>query len=225
MIRRVAAALAGVVVVAGSVQGQSKKAPARRVAAKCATPAETAPWVKAQRELLAEASMKWSNDTLRNAIKTALGKDWTDSPSLQPGWMLVDTTPSVHDSTFSAMIARLRSLGRGVAGPTRTSVGVAGMRGVFALATSDTSLLRSMLHRMMEAGPDEGIKPDIAVMEDAVRLMSGRKQLYGTQLHLVNGSAVPFAIEDSAHVDLRRDSAALPALAWSVCNANHLPAK
>jgi hypothetical protein len=73
---------------------------------------------------------------------------------------------------------------------------------------------------MMESGLDEALKPDVAVLEDRVRMLSGRKQLYGTQLTSVDGKLVPLAIEDSAHVDLRREGALLPPLAWSVCNAN-----
>jgi hypothetical protein len=71
----------------------------------------------------------------------------------------------------------------------------------------------------MEAGPDLGIPTDIAMMDDRGRLMAGRKQLYGTQLHFVEGKLVPYPMEDSAHVDVRRETALLPPLAWSICNA------
>jgi hypothetical protein len=220
------AIVVAIVVATGSANGQAKKAiPKRAAVANCATPAESAPWVKAQRDLLAESATKWSNDTLREAIRTAVSSQWSDSPSLQLGWMIADSATPMKDSAATTMVMRLRNLGRGAAGPSRSNVGAAGMRGVFLLANSDTALLRSMLHRVMEAGPEEGIKPDIAVMEDRVRLMSGRKQLYGTQFHLVGASIKPFAIEDSAHVDLRRDSADLPPFAWSVCNARHALAK
>jgi hypothetical protein len=206
-----------VVAIAGSAQAQTKKTSKKPMS--CEFAPDNAAWVKGQRELLAESPTKWTNDSLRAALEAALGSDWTDAPGLQNGWMVVDSAPPRRESAFTAMVATMRSLPRGAAAPTRSSVGVAGVRGMFVLAWSDTALLRSALRRMMEAGPDEGIKPDIAVMEDRVRLMSGRKQLYGTQLHLVGKTVMPFALEDSAHVDLRRDSAVLPPLAWSVCNA------
>ena len=60
----------------------------------------------------------------------------------------------------------------------------------------------------------------MAVLEDRVRIMSGREQLYGTQMAFADGRYVPLAIEDSSHVDQRRRSANLPPLAWSACNAN-----
>lgn len=205
------------------VHAQGTKAPAKpksSAKAACASPAATAPWVKGQRELLAEPPSKWTSDSMRSAIKVAMGPAWTDSPDLQYGWAIMDTMPAPHDSSFTAMASQMKRLGRGSVAPSRTAVGVAGMRAVYVLAWSDTALLRSTLRRMMEAGPDEGIKPDIALMEDRVRLMSGRKQLYGTQLRLVGTTLVPFTIEDSAHADLRREGALLPPLAWSVCNAN-----
>lgn len=216
--------LLGAVVASGVVHAQGAKPPVKRTSppkTQCASASESASWVKGQRALLAESPTKWTTDSLRSDFKNALGQAWTDSPDLQYGWALADTAPQAHDSSFTAMVARMRRLGRGALAPTRTTVGVAGMRGMFVLASSDTGLLRSTLRRMMEAGPDEGIKPDIALMEDRVRLQSGRKQLYGTQLHIVGTTLVPFAIEDSAHVDLRRDAASLPPLAWSLCNAQH----
>jgi hypothetical protein len=73
---------------------------------------------------------------------------------------------------------------------------------------------------MMEAGPDQGIKADIAVLEDRVRVLAGNNQLYGTQMDFVNGKYVPLPIEDSSRVNRRRESVHLPPLAWSVCNAN-----
>ena len=134
----------------------------------------------------------------------------------QLGW----ERPMTPDTTPSPVIVSLKALPRGGAWPTRSTVGLAGVRAVFTLAHRDTAFARTALHRMMESGTEEAIKPDVAVLEDRVRVASGRKQLYGTQLILVNGKLVPGPIEDSAHVDLRREGANLPPLAWSVCNAN-----
>ena len=93
------------------------------------------------------------------------------------------------------------------------------MRALWLLAARDTSLERAVLHRMMEAGPDESLPADVATMEDRVRVHAGRKQLYGTQLRRMPGRAtpVPYPIEDPAHVDLRRDAAGLPPLKQAIC--------
>ena len=48
---------------------------------------------------------------------------------------------------------------------------------------------------------------DVATLEDRVRLASGRKQIYGTQLVSENGLLRLAPMEDSAHVELRRDAA------------------
>jgi hypothetical protein len=93
------------------------------------------------------------------------------------------------------------------------------VRSVWIIAQRDTALQRTVLHRMMESGPDEALAADVAVLEDRVRLQSGRKQLYGSQLRLVGGKLVPAPIEDSAHVDMRRDAAGLPPLRNAMCVA------
>ncbi len=59
----------------------------------------------------------------------------------------------------------------------------------------------------------------MAVLEDRLRLLSGRKQIYGTQLRRTASGLTLAPIEDSAHVDLRRDAADLPPLAQALCAA------
>jgi hypothetical protein len=57
-------------------------------------------------------------------------------------------------------------------------------------------------------------------MEDANRVRIGRGQLYGT--HFVRdaaGKVSRYRLEDSAHVDWRREGAWLPPLAVSACLA------
>jgi hypothetical protein len=73
---------------------------------------------------------------------------------------------------------------------------------------------------MMEAGPEESNAADVATLEDRLRLQSGRKQIYGTQFRVgADGRLVLAPMEDSAHVDLRREDAGLPAFATSACLA------
>lgn len=45
---------------------------------------------------------------------------------------------------------------------------------------------------------------DYALMVDRVRIQQGRKQLYGSQFHVVAGHLVMLPLEDPAHVDQRR---------------------
>lgn len=103
-------------------------------------------------------------------------------------------------------------------------VGAAGVRAAWLLAQRDTALQRVTLRRMMESGPEEALGADVAVLEDRVRIQSGRKQLYGTQLREENGQLVPAPMEDSAHVDMRREGAGLPPLAAAICAAKRAPA-
>jgi hypothetical protein len=55
-----------------------------------------------------------------------------------------------------------------------------------------------------------------------LRLQSGRKQIYGTQFRIDGGRLVLAPMEDSAHVDLRREDAGLPAFKTSACLANEV---
>jgi hypothetical protein len=91
---------------------------------------------------------------------------------------------------------------------------------VFVLISLDTALARTGLHRMMEAGPAESPAADVATLEDRLRIVSGRKQIYGTQFHRAPGGTVVLApMEDSAHADLRREDASLPPFKLGLCMA------
>jgi hypothetical protein len=189
----------------------------------CRTPDPKAAWVVAQRERFIEKPGSWSSDSLRTVLVSAV--EMARTPGLQLGWALYPTTvtPLAHQDVIDA----LKALGavRGSTWPLRSVVGVPGVRAMFYLAQRDTALLRIALHRMMEGGADEGLKSDIALLEDRSRLLAGRKQLYGTQVKLEGGKVIPYPIEDSSHVDLRREGADLPSLEWSVCNAKASIAK
>ena len=119
------------------------------------------------------------------------------------------------------MVAQLMPLAttRGATWPGKSVVGAAGAHAVYLLALRDTGFARAALHRMMEAGPAESPAPDVATLEDRLRLVWGRKQIYGTQFRIVSGAAVLAPMEDSAHADLRREDAGLPPLAVGLCLA------
>jgi hypothetical protein len=77
------------------------------------------------------------------------------------------------------------------------------------------------MHHFMEAGLGEGFETETAMLEDRTRLRAGRGQIYGTVLHKdADGKLVPLHVEDSTHVDLRRETAWLPPLKQSLCAAN-----
>lgn len=66
---------------------------------------------------------------------------------------------------------------------------------------------------MMEAGPAESPAADVATFEDHLRLVWGRKQIYGTQFRVGAGGKVELSpMEDSAHADMRREDAGFAAV-------------
>lgn len=190
---------------------------AQRAARSCTPPDSTTAWFTQQRQWLSDQKHDWSDDEFRNALLSAAGL--VAKPlTTQLGAQRADAPAA--GSSDTAIMSRLRTLAatRGSAWPTRSVVGASGVRAVWILAQGDTALQRVALHRMMESGPDEALPADVAVLEDRVRLQSGRKQLYGSQLRLVNGRLTPAPIEDSTHVDMRRDAAGLPPLRQAMCS-------
>lgn len=190
---------------------------AQRASRACSPPDTTAGWFQQQRQWLSDAKHDWSDDEFRNALLSAAGLV-AKPVTTQLGVQRADE-PSIGSSD-TTIVSRLRTLAatRGSAWPTRSVVGAAGVRAVWILAQGDTALQRVALHRMMESGPDEALPADVAVLEDRVRLQSNRKQLYGSQLRMLNGRLTPAPIEDSAHVDMRRDAAGLPPLRQAMCS-------
>lgn len=216
MNNRKAARLAGVALALATVA--PLPVVAQRAPRACTPPDTTAAWFKQQRQWLSDQKHDWSDDEFRNALLSAAGlvaKPLTTQLGVQRA-----DEPLIAPSD-TAILSRLRTLAatRGSAWPTRSVVGASGVRAVWILAQGDTALQRVALHRMMESGPDEALPADVAVLEDRVRLQSGRKQLYGSQLRMMNGTLAPAPIEDSAHVDMRRDAAGLPPLRQALCAA------
>jgi hypothetical protein len=223
----------------GRTAAPAAKPTAKKAAPSCAKPDTSAAWYKRQWATLDETGLKWSNDSLRSALLDAAGLTVATALVPQLGWQNA-SAPVVVTPAESAMVVMLkRRGGRGGRGrgatpaapgtpappppspwPLKSIVGAAGVRAVFVIMQTDSALQESGMHQLMEPGPDEAIAADIAILNDRSRLLVGRKQLFGTQLHLVNGKLVPLPMEDSAHVDLRRSDAGFPPLAWSVCNAN-----
>ena len=194
--------------------------PGAKLAAECTwKPADA--WVKRQAEFFDESKHDWSNDSLRNALLEAAGLKAPLKVPVQFGVHL-EGSDSTSPAGAVGMVDVLKKLAatRGSTWPTRSVVGAAGTHAVYLLVGLDTTLAKTALHRMMEAGPVESPAPDVATLEDRLRLLAGRKQIYGTQFRRGTDGKVQLApMEDSAHADLRREGAALPPFKLGLCMA------
>jgi hypothetical protein len=185
--------------------------------AKCVMPDTTKQWAKDQRAWLDESKHDWTNDTLRTKVMMAAGLDPSKPLPLQFGWTTLESP--ARDSVMASVL-RPMMVGRGGVFPTRGVAGAGGAHAVFLLLLRDSTLENRGMHRFMEAGLGEGFETETAMLEDRTRIRAGRGQLYGTVLKAgADGKLAPMHIEDSAHVDLRRETAWLPPLKQSVCAA------
>jgi len=211
--------LAIVPVVAGAQQKKSAPKKALDVGQACRV-SPSADWVKRQTEWFDDSKHDWKNDSLRTALLAAAGLTAPLTAPVQRG-VQIEGKDAPLGPTAPAMIEQLKKLAatRGSEWPTKSVVGAAGVHAVYLLAQTDTALGRSVLHRLMEAGPSESPAADVATFEDRLRLAWGRKQIYGTQFRVENGSVVLAPMEDSAHADLRREGAGLPPFALGLCFA------
>jgi hypothetical protein len=197
-----------------------------RAAAECRV-RPTDPWVKRQAEFFDESKHEWTNDSLRGALLAAAGISAPLAMPVNKGVQLVDHSPALGP-TAASMSDELKKLAaaRGSTWPTKSVVGAAGTHAVYLLSLADTALGRAALHRMMEAGPAESPAVDVATFEDHMRVVWGRKQIYGTQFRVDDKGRVVLApMEDSAHADLRREDAGLPPFKLGLCLSASLPSK
>src|SRR5262245_45588802 len=177
-------------------------------------------WYRAQRDWYAQDSKHdWSNDSLRVALLLAAPKDADDgSFPLQLGAVTANEAAPASAALASAR-DRLRDLARQRQWPTRSLVGAAGVHAAWLIAQGDSALAGTAMHRMMEAGMGESSPADVAVLEDAVRMAAGRKQLYASHFVRTAKGLEPGPTEDLPHVDMRRDAATLPPLTLATCLA------
>jgi hypothetical protein len=203
-------AITAIALASAPLSAQAKKA------VKCAMPDTTMQWFKDQRAWLDDSKHAWTDDTLREKIMRAAGLDPSAAAPVEFGWTTID--PSSADVASAAVLKPM--MARGAVFPTRGKVGAGGAHAAFLLILRDTTLEVGGMHHFMEAGLGEGFETETAMLEDRTRLRAGRGQIYGTVLHAgPDGKLVPMRIEDSAHVDLRRETAWLPPLKQSLCAA------
>ena len=207
----------GVLVTIAAVSLSSPLAAQQRPA-RCAMPDTTKEWAHSQRAWLDDSKHDWSNDTLRSKLLHAAGIDASKPVPLTFGWSIVAASKQADSAAVALLGAGLTA--RGAVFPTRGVVGAAGVAAVWSIIVGDSALEASVVRRTMEAGLGEAFETETAMLEDRVRVRAGRGQLYGTVLRaLGDGTFAPLRIEDSTHVELRRESAWLPPLKQSVCAA------
>ena len=177
-------------------------------------------WVKRQAEFFDDSKHDWTNDSLRTALLAAAGLSPSTAAPVQNG-VHVEGRDAALGPSAAPVVDQLKTLAatRGSTWPTRSVVGALGVHAVYLLTRTDTGLARASLHRMMEAGPTESAAADVATFEDELRIVWGRKQIYGTQFRVVDGKVILAPMEDSAHADLRREDAGLPPFKLGLCLA------
>ncbi len=138
---------------------------------------------------------------------------------------------TVHEhGVDSAEYAALRERGRAqdVAHRTRLSelvaergwplvshVGEAAARGAFFVVQhADLEFQRALLPALRDADAAGELPPALLpLLEDRVRVLGGRPQIYGTQIRrAADGRPEPFPIEDESGVEARRAAAGLEPL-------------
>jgi len=217
-------ALAALVALPAAATAQAKKttrapSPRAKLVPECSWKPSDA-WVKRQAEFFDESKHDWTNDSLRAALLDAAGLKAPLKIPVQFG-VRVEGSDATPPTSAGVMVEALKKLAstRGSTWPTRSVVGAAGTHAVYLLVGLDTTLARTALHRMMEAGPAESPAADVATLEDRLRLLAGRKQIYGTQFRRNDGKVELAPMEDSAHADLRREDASLPPFKLGLCMA------
>lgn len=196
----------------------AQRAPAKsRGAAGCRVDTASA-WWQSQRAYSDDSKHDWSDDALRQRLLTAAGYDATSAFAAELGWRIIGA--QVESPADSGVRAQLRAMAAKRTWPSRSLVGVGGVHAAWLLAQRDSTLADFAMRRMMEAGPGESSSAELAVLQDGQRLRAGRGQLFGTQFARDAAGTLRLArLEDSVHVDMRRDGAWLPPLALSRCLA------
>ena len=117
--------------------------------------------------------------------------------------------------------ARLRAIVEARGWPDRALVGADGASAAWRIlqhAIGEPDLMRGMLPLVRDAAKrGDASTAEVAMLEDRIRVLAGRLQLYGTQFDWNDdGTAmVPsVGVEDPDHVDERRAAVGLPPMTW-----------
>jgi hypothetical protein len=116
---------------------------------------------------------------------------------------------------------RLRVIVGEIGWPGRSAVGEDGAHAAWRIlqhAIGEPELMRGMLPALARAAAaGEASKADLAMLEDRIRVLEGRPQLYGTQYDWDEAGMwmVPIGpVEDPASIDVRRKAVGLPPMVW-----------
>jgi hypothetical protein len=121
------------------------------------------------------------------------------------------------DELTAAAVAWLREVIAEHGWPGRALVGARAAGAAARLvqhARRDPAFQRRCL-RLLRRAAERGDAPwhQVAFLTDALRVATGRRQVYGTKFHRRDGALVPLPIERAAGVDRRRAEVGLPPLA------------
>jgi hypothetical protein len=121
------------------------------------------------------------------------------------------------DELGAAALAWLRTVIAAHGWPGRALVGARAADAAARLvqhARHEAAFQRRCL-RLLRGAAARGDAPwhHVAYLTDALRIATGRRQVYGTKFHRQGGALVPLPIERAASVDLRRAAVGLPPLA------------
>jgi hypothetical protein len=114
-------------------------------------------------------------------------------------------------------MSRMKEIVQKYGWPGRSLVGEDGAKNAFLLVVQsnvDRDFQKACLKLMeKEAAKGEVDWKDVAFLTDQLRVLDGRKQLYGTQVKINKGKVTFHSIEDEKNVDKRRKEIGLPPLA------------
>ena len=157
-----------------------------------------------RRELL---EMRERDQLMRRTIGERYANPDDVSQADQEWWLRVDAENT----------RRLRAIVGEVGWPGRTMVGADGAEAAWVLvlhADQNPAFQRRCLKFLEQAVAGGDADPEqLAQLTDRLCVNARQRQVYGTQMHMVEGQIVPWPIEQLEHVDERRASVGLPPLA------------
>jgi hypothetical protein len=212
--RRVPNVLASVAIAAALV-GSSTIASTTAPAQKAEPAADKSQDTVAQPELRAELLRRVEDD---QKARTALMK-WMKQAGTTAGQVERESADKVIQQVGRIdreNTRRLREIVDQFGWPGKGLVGVDGAHAAWLLlqhADHDLEFQKKGLDLMMRAPAGEVSMQDVAYLTDRVSIKEKEKQVYGTQVHLVNGSWEPQPLVDPEKVDQRRAEVGLPPLA------------
>lgn len=155
-----------------------------------------------------EADQKYRAELQENMKRSPSG---TGTISTEEAKVLWDKQAEIDRKNMS----RLEEIIKEHGWPGKSLVGEKGARAAFLVVQhADLEPQKKYLPLLKEAvAKGEADASDVAMLEDRILVTEGKKQIYGTQLHRVEGKLELYPIEGEENVDARRAAVGLPSLA------------